>query len=212
MSSNYRLVRFPRFCRIRCIRLRRSPITSTFAIRVVTGTAIALLAAACGGNVRVRTQSAPDLSFGNRSTFRILPVPARGDGVKLSADDPMLDNSITNRALREQVRRDLEARGYRAATGGSADFNVALYAAAKQTLDVRHYNYGYTWRGWPRQYTEVTPYERGTVIVDAVDPGTHRLLWRGQGQAAVSDDPNHFVRDAEKEVDAIVKKFPAPGH
>jgi hypothetical protein len=171
---------------------------------------LAVLLVACGSNVRVRTQSAPDVSFGNRSTFRILPVPKRGDRVALAANDPMLDNSITNQALRGEVERALTSRGYRAVTTGRADFNVAIYAAAKQALDVRTYPYGYTWRRWPRAYTEVTPYERGTVIIDAVDPTTHELLWRGQGQAQVSDDPDRFVRDAEKEVDAIVKKFPAP--
>jgi hypothetical protein len=180
------------------------------SLRVASGLIAALLVAACGGTVNVATQAAPNANFAGRSTFRIMPVPRRADGAALAADDPMLDNSITNQALREEVRRSLEARGYRPASGAAPDFTVAIYAAAKEALDVRTYDYGYTWRGWPREYTEATPYERGTVVIDAVDPSTHQLLWRGRGQAAVSSDPNAFVRDAEKEVDAIVRKFPAP--
>jgi uncharacterized protein DUF4136 len=176
--------------------------------RVCLGVAILLVA--CGGNVQVRTQAAPDASFAGRSTFRFLPMPRTSAGA-LPGDiiDPMVDNSITNRALRDEIRSGLESRGYRAATDGTADLEVAFYASATQALDIRTYDYGYTWRRWPREYTEVTPYERGTVIVDIVDPSTHELLWRGQGVAAVSSDPNKFADAARKEVDAILKKFPA---
>jgi hypothetical protein len=166
-------------------------------------------AAACGSNVQVRTQAAPGFTTAGRSTFRILPVPARTDGATLGANDPMMENSITNRALRQDVRQALESRGYRPADGGPADIDVALYAAANQALDIRTYNYGYTWRGWPREYTEVTPYERGTVIVDLVDPSTRQLLWRGQGVAQVSTDPNEYVDELGKVVRSIAKKIPA---
>jgi hypothetical protein len=121
----------------------------------------------------------------------------------------MLANSITNQKLREDVRQALEARGYRPADGERADLDVAVYAAANQALDIRTYNYGYTWRGWPREYTSVTPYEKGTVIVDLVDPGSRQLLWRGQGVAQVSNNPNKYVNELGKVVNSIAKKLPA---
>jgi hypothetical protein len=167
------------------------------------------IAASCGHNIAVRTQSAPAFTTVGRSTFRILPVPRRTDGAALDSNDPMLSNSITNQALREDVRRALESRGYRPADGGRADLDVAIYAAARQALDIRTYDYGYTWRGWPREYTEVTPYERGTVIIDLVDPANHQLLWRGQGVAQVSNDPNRYVTELGKVVNSIAKKIPA---
>lgn len=180
------------------------------SIRPVLGLALAVGLVGCGSNIHVRTQAAPNTSFAGRHTFRVLATPRRSDGVALASNDPMLENSITNRALRDEITRDLEARGYQLADGGPADFNVAFYASANQALDLQTYNYGYTWRGWPREYTRVTPYERGTVIVDAVDPRTHELMWRGSGVAPVSDNPNRFVTDAEKEIDAIIRKFPSP--
>jgi len=88
---------------------------------------------------------------------------------------------------------------------------VAAYAAANQALDIHTYDYGYTWTGWPRQYTEIDTYEKGTVIIDLVDPSTRQLLWRGQGVAAVSDDPDEFMRDMAKVVDAVLKKLPPAG-
>ena len=82
------------------------------------------------------------------------------------------------------------ACGYRAGDGDRADHDVAIYAAANHAMDIRTYDYGYTWRGWPREYTTVTPYEKGTVIVDLVDPSSRQLLWRGEGVAQVSNNPN----------------------
>jgi hypothetical protein len=178
-------------------------------IRGLTIVALAVGSVACGSGVSVRTQAAPGFTTAGRSTFRILPVPARTDGATLGSNDPMLENSITNRALRQDVRQAMESRGYRPADGTPADIDVALYAAANQALDIHTYDYGYTWRGWPREYTEVTPYERGTVIVDLVDPSTHRLLWRGQGVAQVSDNPNTYVNELGKVVRSIAKKIPA---
>ena len=160
------------------------------------------------GNVEVRTMAAPNAQLAGRTTFRILRVPAPRDGATLGANDPMLDNSITNRALRDEIRSAFEARGYRFQPEG-ADFDVAYYASAAPVLDVRTFDYGYTWRGFPRQYTEVEQYEQGTVIIDVVDPITHELLWRGQGVARVDPDPDKYVKEIRKTVDAIVKKFPA---
>ena len=179
-------------------------------IRPIT-IACTFLLAACGSNINVRTASVPNFSLAGRSTFRLLPVPRRSDNAPLDQNDPMLTNSITNHALRDDIRRALESRGYRPADGGPADFDIAVYAAAREVLDVRTYNYGYTWRGWPRQYTEVTPYQRGTVLINLIDPATHQLLWRGQGVAAVSDDPNEYIGQLGKVVKAIVKKLPVAG-
>ena len=126
----------------------------------------------------------------------------------MTSTDPMLDNSITNRAIREEIRNAFEKRGYRFSPE-AADLDVAFYATAAPKLDIRTFDYGYTWRGFPRQYVDVHEYEQGTVIVDVVDPATHRLLWRGQGVARVDPDPNKYVKEIRKAVDEIVEKFPA---
>ncbi len=51
-------------------------------------------------------------------------------------------------------------------------------------------------------------YTEGSVIVDVVNPKTKELLWRGQGVARVSDDPNVYAKELEQTVNAILKKFP----
>jgi Domain of unknown function (DUF4136) len=85
---------------------------------------------------------------------------------------------------------------------------VAFYASARDKLDIDSWNYGYTWRGWPRERVDVREYTQGTVIIDVVDPGSRTLLWRGQGVAQVSDDPDDYIEQLEKVVNQTVRRFP----
>jgi hypothetical protein len=168
----------------------------------------ALTAAACTPSVDVRTQTAPDASIEGRQTFWILPVPARRvDAASAASDDPMLANSITNRALINDLTRAFEGRGY-AVNATNPDFTVAYYASTREKLDLNTWNYGYSWRRWPRQYVDVTQYTEGTVIVDVIDPASKELLWRGQGVSAVSSDPAKYASELNKTVTAILSKFP----
>jgi hypothetical protein len=170
--------------------------------------AFALTAAACTPSVDVRTQTAPDASIGGRQTFWILPVPARRvDAASAASDDPMLANSMTNRELINDLTRAFEGRGY-VVNATNPDFTVAYYASTREKLDLNTWNYGYSWRRWPRQYVDVTQYTEGTVIVDIIDPASKELLWRGQGVSAVSSDPAKYASELNKTVTAILSKFP----
>jgi hypothetical protein len=167
---------------------------------------VMLVCAACNP-VQVRTVTAPDADISSRPTFRLLPPPKPKGNVQLTSNDPMLVNSITYRRVRDAIRQALEKRGYRYSED-SAAMDIAYYATAQPKLDIQTWNYGYGWRRFPREQTEVYQYEQGTVIVDAVDPVTHEMLWRGQGRAAVSEDPDKYAQELEKAVQAIIAKFP----
>jgi hypothetical protein len=176
--------------------------------RSVIAVVAALALVACSHNIEVRTIAAPDATFTGRSTFTILPTPSPRGGVALAASDPMLVNSITYEAIRDELRRAFEARGY-TYSPANPDLAVAYYASAAPVMDIRTFDYGYDWLGFPRQYVDVVQYTQGTVIVDVIDPRTRKLLWRGSAVAAVDSDPNKFARDLRKAVDKIVAKFPA---
>ena len=173
---------------------------------------LALLAAGCASNpnVTVRTQVAPEASFQNYHTFMIMRPTLRNPN-PAAADNPMLDNSITNDAIRLELRRQLEARGY-TADGRDADIGIAFYAASRQTLDVTNVDYGYPYRPWwlrPRQ--QITPVTEGTVVIDVIDRRTNRLVWRGSGRSQVSDDPGEYSKDLKYAVAQVLKKLPKPG-
>ena len=168
---------------------------------------LALAGSACHHSIKVQTVAAPNAQFAGRRTFRILEPQYRGT-VALASNDPMLVNSITYQALHDAIRREFEARGY-VYSPQRADLDVAVYAMARPVTDIRTFDYGYTWRRFPRQYVDVVQYDQGTVIVDAIDPATHELLWRGQGTAKVDADPNEYIEVARKAVHEIVEKYPS---
>jgi hypothetical protein len=174
----------------------------------------ALTLAACGSGIDVRTMSSPEASFTGIQTFRVLPGPARRDGRVVSgADDPMINNSIANRMIRESIVAAFQGRGY-ALDETRPDIAVAFYASTREKLDITVWDYGYPpypgYPGWrrPRPYQTVTEYTEGTVIVDVVNPRTRELMWRGEGKAALSDDLNRQVKELAKAAEAIIAKFP----
>jgi len=194
---------------------------------VTAAAGAALTLTACAGGISVRTALSPDASLHGLRTFRVQQTPQpKIAGAVASTNDPMLVNSISNRALRTDLTQEFAGLGY-VATDSNPDFCVAYYASTNQKLDVTYWDYGYGWRpnwwsGWGRRWGRgwggdwgiqsgpvATQYTEGTVIVDVFDPKTKDLLWRGQGVAAVSDNEAQYEQELKKTVAAIVDKFPA---
>ena len=174
--------------------------------------ALALPFAGCRNAIEVQTIAAPDAGLSNLHTFRMLPGPARRDGRPATGeDDPMISNSIANRAIRERIVRAFQDRGY-VFDERSPDFEVAFYATAREKLDVTAWDYGYPFPPrWPRTPVParaITPYTEGSVVVDVLQAGTRGLLWRGEGKAKLSDDPVENVQQLADAAAAIVGKFP----
>ena len=176
--------------------------------------ALVVWTAACAPAVHVRTTAEPSANLSTLRTFAVMPTPRQRGGGTPSASDPMLVNSITNRALRDDLTRAFESRGY-VPQGGDADFAIAYYASTQDKLNVTYYDYDYPfWPHWWNSYgyrgpvAQVTEYDQGTVIVDVIDPKTKQLLWRGQGVAEVSPDPKEYQKELARTVTAIIDKFP----
>jgi hypothetical protein len=185
------------------------------------------------GGVQVRTSVEPDANLGGLHTFYVLTAPQRSANAPLSSTDPMLDNSITNRALRGDLTTALESRGYAPTSRQGADFLVAYYAGTSQKLDTTYWGptfdpgWRYQYRGrrgwawpyygasyygpmnpWGGQQMSVTSSTQGQVIVDLTDPRTNELIWRGQGVEPVSTDPAQYANQLQGVVSAIVARFP----
>ena len=181
---------------------------------ILLGGALTALTVGCAGSLHVRTIEAPDAPFASLHTFRVLPTPPPRDGhARTSAYDPMVDNSIANRALRQTITRAFTDRGY-ASVGTNPDFVVAVYASAHEKLDVTTWDYGYPY--WPRGpwgrrgrvVDQVTTYTEGTVVVDVLYPRTRELMWRGTASATLSEDPVQDLRALQVVAEAVVRKFP----
>jgi hypothetical protein len=196
--------------------------------------AAAITGCSTGSGIQVRTAVEPDANLAGLHTFYVLTAPSRSaTATPLPATDPMLDNSITNRALRGDLTQALQTRGYAPTSRQGADFLVAYYAGTKQKLDTTYWGptfdpgWRYQYRGrrgwawpyygasyygmmnpWGGQQASVTSSTQGQVIVDLTDPKTNELIWRGQGVEPVSTDPAQYASDLQGVVNAIVARFP----
>ena len=172
--------------------------------------AMLALGAGCATSYDVRTMAAPKVTLTEFRTFHLLPTPSRRDGYVPSGNfDPMVSNSITNRALRATVQSALESRGY-VDVEWMPDFVVAVYASARDKLDLTQWQYPYLrgprwWVGMPGYAMQ---YKEGTVIVDIVNPETLELLWRGSATATLDENPDAITKELQKAAKAIVAKFP----
>lgn len=114
----------------------------------------------------------------------------------------------------EVVDRHLAAKGYRRVESGEPDFLVDYHAAIEDRMSVA------TSYGWhrppenrPDPTTEVVHYREGTLILDVVDPGTGRQIWRGWAIDVVDDEmrPEWLEAEVEKAVGKILERFPPEG-
>ena len=174
--------------------------------------AVLALGGGCATSYDVQTMAAPKVTLTEFRSFHIMPTPRRRDGFAPTGDyDPMVSNSITNRALRASVQSAFESRGY-VDEAWRPDFVVAVYASAREKLDLTQWQYTpYPWwpHGWSmRVSTYGTQYKEGTVIVDVIDPATLDLLWRGSATATLGDNPAENTKELQKAAVAVVAKFP----
>jgi hypothetical protein len=194
----------------------------------------AIAGCSSGSRLNVRTTVEPGANLTGLHTFAVLTPPTRSaNAAPLSANDPMLENSITNNALRSDLTQAFQSRGYASAPRQGADFIVAYYAGTKEKFDTTYWGptfdpgwrYSYRGRrGWAWPYygagyyggpfyaggggINVNSYTQGQVIVDVTDPRTSELLWRGQGTEPVSTDPTKYANELEGVVNGIVARFP----
>lgn len=181
--------------------------------RIPPAMVLAAAVLGCTSSPPVHTIAAPQEISARWSTFRVLPVPRPRDGrVRDGAYDPMVDNSIANRALRATITRSFAERGY-VVNESTPDFEVAVYATARERLDVGAWDYGYPF--WPRRspwawqpHHVVTEYTEGTVIVDVLRALDRELVWRGSASARLTENPSKDVKALQAVAATIVTKFP----
>jgi hypothetical protein len=113
--------------------------------------------------------------------------------------------------IEQAVDAVLEARGYRKVEE-NPDFRVGWLGAIEEKVDVDTINSyrGYSRGPWGYPQTYVREYEEGTVIIDIVDGRSGQLVWRGTGQAELSQSSNPEKRQErlQKVVEKILSRFP----
>ena len=120
--------------------------------------------------------------------------------------------------IKSAVNSALAAKGWtRVDSGGDVSIIALEMTQNQQTLNTFYDGFGGGW-GWRRfggggfgeATTTTETYTVGTLVVDLFDAKTKQLLWRGSSSDTLSNNSNKNIKNLDKGVKKMFKKFP-PG-
>ncbi len=174
--------------------------------------AASLALTACATGPRVRTDHDPTASFSQYRTWNFYqPVAMEQSGY----------SSWISERIREDVRKEMEARGYRKVEGeadllvnfqGLVEDKTAVWSMPRTDIQ---YFYSYRHKSYvavPIWYdeTQVRNYREGTLTVDLVDGARNRMIWTGSASAPLEsrDKPEKRMAGIDRTISAIFAKYP----
>jgi Domain of unknown function (DUF4136) len=120
--------------------------------------------------------------------------------------------------IKSAVNAALTAKGWtQVDSGGDVSIVAMEITRNQQTLNTFYDGFGGGW-GWRRfggggfgeATTTTETYRVGTVVVDLFDTKTKQLIWRGSESDNLSNNSEKNIKNLDKGVDKMFKKFP-PG-
>ena len=186
------------------------------------GVLAALFAAQAGAQkLEIKTNKAKDANFAKIRTYAWLPpIPAIRNVAPDAVTNPTLSQEALGPHIVAAVDRELASRGLVQAAAGTADVNVAYFAALtvgfQQTYLGEYYGYVTGWGSpIPGAYAPSTSsdiYEKGTVLIDVIDPGAKRAIWRGAARTRVSQEYTleKRIERINEATSRMFKQFPIP--
>ena len=120
--------------------------------------------------------------------------------------------------IKAAVNAALAAKGWTSVeSGGDVSIVAIEITHNQQTLNTFYDGFGGGW-GWRRfggggfgeATTTTETYKVGTLVVDLFDAKTKTLLWRGSASDTLSNNSNKNIKNLDKGVEKIFKRFP-PG-
>lgn len=120
--------------------------------------------------------------------------------------------SFLDKRLRAAVTTEMTQKGL-AEVDKAPDIYVAYSARVEDKQQVSpYYNglgypYGYGYGYYGRNYSPVTQYKAGTVVIDIIDARRKELAWRGTGQAQVNQNTIDEV-ETHRIVNGILSTYP----
>lgn len=168
---------------------------------LLAGTVLVL--AACS-SVSVTTDFDPSSSFAQYLSYTLA-----------QSDEPIGLSPSSEAALTETLHNQLVARGVEEVLE-NADLRIVRHITTQDKIRINQsstggvYRYGRygMWAGGP-QYTDVSQYTEGTLILDFVDVKTNQLVFRGIASGTVGDPESNAAKIKEA-VEKIVAAYPRP--
>lgn len=130
---------------------------------------------------------------------------------KVQTSDPLFVDRI-----KQEVDKDLQAKGWQQAPSGGDVVIVAVGATQNQQEYNTFYDGlgGWGWRrgwgggGFGETYTTVQQIPVGTLVLDMYSPQEHKLVWRGTASDTLSNKPEKNTGKLDKAIDKLLDKFP----
>jgi Domain of unknown function (DUF4136) len=121
--------------------------------------------------------------------------------------------------IKSDVNAVFAAKGWTlVASGGDVSIIALQMTQNQQTLNTFYDGFGggWGWRGFGGRgfggfgdaTTTTDTYTVGTLVVDLFDTKTKQLLWRGSASDTLSNNSNTNIKNLDKGVEKMFKKFP----
>lgn len=189
-------------CRIRAVVRRYKecevPPTLFTACRAVFCLAVPLGAMACTPTLDIQTRDAygPAIRYnGMGDTYDWWP------GTKLWVQHALANNLASGEVydyIDDMIQEQLDKRGFTLVTEGKPSFYVAyrIHRKLQATYDVDPHG---------------QMIEEGSIVIDAVDPDTDKIIWRGiaSAQLNVTYTPEVRRQRVQFGINKLMQKFPA---
>jgi hypothetical protein len=138
----------------------------------------------------------PEADFGALRTWSFGPWPERNPGT-----DVRLQSSLLHERIQSALVTGFAARGY--PMSENADFWVVYHVGIEDRVDVTmaYRTFGGHHGHWAHGGVTVaepivTTWEAGTLVIDVLQPGDGRLLWRGVAEARLPRRSTREEREA----------------
>jgi hypothetical protein len=167
--------------------------------RVILGTGLALLLAACATKPEIRSDYDRSANFATYHTFTIM-----------QRQHPGIQDPLVAIHVEEAITQELQRRGYvLVADSTTADFTVDFTLGTKDRIAINSYPGPYAGPLFWGSGIDVHQYSEGTLSIDVFDQRTERPVWHGSAQKELVhkdlDQPSAATREA---VSSVLARFP----
>lgn len=188
--------------------------------KMYTSIVIALLFSACS-TLKVETDYDTSHDFTKNSTYAVVYNVKEGD------------NTLIKDRIKESIRTNIAVKGYKEVDKESAELIFVFHAHVTQMSDIRTdyqtigyggFGYGGGWAyggyrgygggGMVVPHTTTYRWEEAKLIVDAYNPKTKKIVWRGIVKDEISGSsytPQETTKYINKVVSEVLKDFPISG-
>ena len=141
--------------------------------------------------------------------------------VDTPAEDVRLNDPKVRQTIRTAVEQSLSSKGYEQVDRQQADFLVTWFGAIEQKIKKENIDHFYAPYGYGTLYRDpvlntespraIGEYEKGTILIDFVDPKSQKLIWRGSGSGRLAENrpEQTALRNLNRSVTKILAPFPA---